>query len=82
MHEGLTGYIGDMMNIDTGSLTSDDLERLLNDRGVSSEHTGRLRTTLELCDFIRFASAETSSEVQKNLLKDTRDIITILRNAL
>ena len=71
-----------MLNIETGSLTSTNLEEIVKNNGISPELAERFRKTLEMCDFVRFASVGTEQEVQENLFKDTRDIIYRLRDVL
>ena len=82
LHEGVTCYAGDMLNIDTGTLTSTNLEEIVKNNGISPELAERFRKTLEMCDFVRFASVGTEQEVQNNLFKDTCDIIYRLRDVL
>ena len=71
-----------MLNIDIGVLTSTDLEKIMIDNGINPELAERVRKTMEMCDFIRFASIGTGREAHKNILKDTRDIISKLRDIL
>ena len=82
LHESITYYIADMLNIDTGTLTSADMEKIMIDKGINSILTERIRKTMEMCDFVRFASIETGLEAHENILKDTRDIISKLRDIL
>lgn len=80
--ETLISFIGDKMNVETGTLTSQTIEQLLNQYGVSEDLTGRVRKMLELCDFVRFSSQEYGHKTQENLLKDTRAIINELNEVL
>jgi len=82
LHETITCYIGDMLNIDTGTLTSTNLEEIVKNNGIQPELAKHFRKTLEMCDFVRFASVGTDREVQENLLKDTHNIISKLKNTL
>lgn len=82
LHESITNYIGDMLNIDTGSLTATGLEKIVTDKGVAPDLAERMRKTMEMCDFIKFASARTGLQVQENILKDTSDIILKLKELL
>ncbi len=82
LHDGITCYVGDMLNIDIGTLTLTNLEKIVKKNGISPELAERFRKTLEMCDFVRFASVGTEHEVQENLLKDTRDIIFRLKDTL
>ncbi len=82
LHESITCYIADMLNIDVGVLTSTDLEKIMIDNGINPELAERMRKTLEMCDFVRFASIGTGREAHENILKDTSDIISRLRDIL
>ena len=82
LHNTMTNYIGDMLNIDTGGLTASGLEKVLKENGVRSDFAERIRKTLEMCDFVRFASAENDAQIHKTMLKDTHEILTELRKIL
>jgi hypothetical protein len=82
LHETILFYIGDMLNVDTGSLTSDDLESVLKRGSIDPEFAEHIRKTLEMCDFVRFASVGDESEFRETIVKDTHDIIVKLKEAL
>ncbi|MBT4483534.1 MAG: protein BatD [Candidatus Latescibacteria bacterium] len=82
LSEAVIIYIGDRLNIDTGTQTSTSLENVLKRNGITSELAERIRKTLDLCDFVQFSSAGSGHEAQENLLKDTRDILTSLKETL
>ena len=82
LHESITCYIADMLNIDTGTLTSADLEKIMIDNGINTELAERVRKTMEMCDFVRFASIGTGRDAHENILRDTRDLISKLREML
>ncbi|HDY90061.1 MAG TPA: protein BatD [bacterium] len=82
LHESITFYIGDMLNVDTGTLTSTGLEKIMKNNGISPELAERISKTLEMCDFVRFASVETGTGTHESILNDTRDIISKLRETL
>ena len=82
LHEAITFYIGDMLNIDVGALTAGDLEQFVKNNGIAPEFAERIRKTLEMCDFVRFASVGTEQKIRENIMKDTRDIIIKLKETL
>jgi len=82
LHESITCYIADMLNIDTGTLTSADLEKIMNDNGIQPELAERVRRTMEMCDYVRFASIGTGREAHETILNDTRNILSQLRDSL
>jgi hypothetical protein len=82
LHECLTGYIGDMTNNNVGASTTGDLEHILRARGISADDAVKVRKTLEMCDFIRFASIGTAQDTHQSLLAETADHLTRLREVL
>ena len=82
LHDTVTGYLADMLNIEAGTLTLASLESVASRHGVSADLTARLRRMLELCDFARFSSEGTGSDIQKQLLDDAQEIAAALKEAL
>ncbi|MCD6308318.1 MAG: protein BatD [Candidatus Latescibacteria bacterium] len=79
LSEAVIGYIGDMMNLDTGTQTAEGIGEILESRGVPRELAERVRKNRGLCDFVQFSSAGSDHEIQENLLKETEDIISALK---
>ncbi len=82
LHESITGYLGDMLNLDTGALTARDLEEIMVKNGIEEGLGELMRKKLEMCDFVRFASVGTGRDAQEALLTEARDVITRLRDSL
>ncbi|MFC1691985.1 BatD family protein [Candidatus Latescibacterota bacterium] len=82
LSDAVVGYIGDMLNIETGTLTSRELEDTIMKNGISSELAERTRKNLELCDFTRFSSSASDNRIQENLLKETQSILNELKAGL
>ncbi|MFC1485543.1 BatD family protein [Candidatus Latescibacterota bacterium] len=80
LYECITGYIGDMLNIDTGAQTIKNLEQILTDHGVLQEQAQNLRKILEMCDFVRFSSTGTKHDVHETILQETAGHLNRLRN--
>jgi len=82
LSEAAVEYIGDSLNLDTASLTTEALEQILLEKGIPGELTKRVRKNLELCDFFRFSSNDSGAEARGDMLEDTRAMITELREKL
>ena len=82
VHDTITNYISDMLNIDTGGYTATGLAKLLEEKGVETGFAEHIRKTLEMCDFIRFASADYDVQIHETMLKDTNEILSELRKIL
>ena len=82
LHESITGYVGDMLNLDTGALTARDLEEILKKNGIDEGLGELMRKKLEMCNFVRFAPVGTGRDAQEALLGEARDVITRLRDSL
>ena len=82
LRDAVTDFIGDRLNIDSGTMTTTALETALIRKSVPKNLAERTRKTLELCDFVRFSSDYSGVNIQKNLLNDTRNLLESLRNML
>ncbi|MCE5251813.1 BatD family protein [bacterium] len=82
LSESITDYIGDCLNIDTGSLTTAALNEILRKNAVDPDMAEHIGKTLELCDFFRFSSSGSGHEMQQKLLEDTRTILARLREVI
>ena len=82
LSETITDFIGDRLNIDTGALTAEVLDKTLRDNNVGEKLAERTRKTLELCDFFRFSSTGTGHEMQDKTLKDTVEILDKLKETI
>jgi len=82
LHETVTCYIGDMLNIDMGTLTNAEIESIMRTRSIGPDLAERARKTLETCDFFRFASIGTGRITHEKILNDTREIIRQLKDSL
>ena len=82
LSESIVEYIGDRLNIDSGTLTTSRLEEIVKKNGITPDLAERIRKMLELCDFVRFSSVGSGQDVQEKLVTDTRDIINELKEVL
>lgn len=82
LSEALVRFIGDRLNVDTGSLTAALIEERLTGAGVAPELAENVRKILELCDFVRFSSTGSDPELRMKLLADTRELLTTLRDTI
>jgi hypothetical protein len=56
--KALWGYAGDKLGIPPSDLTSDTVKTALEGRGVAPELTAKLLSTIEQCEFARFAPGQ------------------------
>ena len=82
LSETVIEYIGDRLNLDTGTMTSTSLENIIKTKGVSPEMAEHIRKTLEFCDFVQFSSDDTKRKIHENLLNETKSIINSLKEIL
>ncbi len=82
IHTAITSYIGDILNLDTGSLTAYDIEQTLLKHGIHPDIAQRTRKNLELCDFVRFASTDTGTDIRDTILRETWDVMNALRESV
>jgi hypothetical protein len=63
--KALWGYISDKLNIPVSQLTKDNVAEKLSASGVSEELTGELLSTLNECEFARFAPGDEGKTMDK-----------------
>jgi hypothetical protein len=75
MASALTVYLADKAGVPAASLTYDQIEGILEGRGVDPETRGRFRACLERCDFARFAPASSEKGEMERALADASRVI-------
>ncbi|MEW5807761.1 MAG: BatD family protein [Acidobacteriota bacterium] len=78
----MVGYVADKFNQSSSGLTYEMIEELLDSRRVDNEKIRRFITTLEKCDYSRFASGMSSSDQAGNLISDAEASLAELDKAL
>ena len=71
----LRGFFGDKLNREALGLTIEQLESLLEERGVTEKKRREVRTLLEAADAARYAPASHSTEEMKNHYRQASRII-------
>ncbi|MCP4404880.1 MAG: tetratricopeptide repeat protein [bacterium] len=71
----LRQYIGDKLNRPPAGIHADDISRELQEYGLSAEHAGLLKDSLELCDYARFAPVDAGREEMQSILRDAETLI-------
>ncbi len=74
----LSGYLGDKFNLPEIALASDNLARMLQEKGVGEENIKETLACLQECDFGRFVSASAAPERMRDLARRIRSIINTL----
>ncbi|MCE5251748.1 BatD family protein [bacterium] len=80
IHETITGYIEDIFTIDTVMTVPAELEDIIIRHGAAPELAERIRTIIEICDFNVFSSSFDNSVNPENVIRDTVQIISMLKN--
>ncbi|NOY76345.1 MAG: protein BatD [Calditrichaeota bacterium] len=78
----LLGFFGDKFNLPTAGIMTDEVEKLLRDRGVDEETIRRYLDCLRTCDFQRFAPANSTLEDMKRCFDDASQAIIRLEKVI
>ncbi len=77
----LWGYAADKLGISPSDLSVDYVRTTLESRGIPTEVSNKLTSTIEMCDFARFAPA-TGAVQMDNVYKDTVALISTIEERL
>lgn len=77
----LYGYLSDKLNIPAAQLSKDAIAAALHQRSVKPETIGRLVSTLDTCEFARYAPSAVSGDLDK-VYKDSVDTITTIEEEI
>ncbi len=75
----LWGYVGDKLGIAPADLTVDGIRGELQSRGVPEESVGKLASTIERCEFARFAPGVESGQMD-GMYKAAVDLISTIED--
>jgi len=78
----LLGFLADKLNLSHAGLLTEQVEELLGNRGVNGEVVSNYLRCLQVCDFQRFAAAQSDSEEMKRVYHQAREAIAELEKAL
>ena len=73
--KALWGYSSDKLGIPAADLTLDNIRAKLQERGVAAELVAKLGSTIEQCDYARFAPSADSSQMDV-MYKETVNLIS------
>jgi len=79
--QSLYGYIGDRFNIPGADLSKENISGILKNRSVSEETTAKLISTLDNCEFARYAPGAVSADLQ-SIYNDTVELITKIEHEI
>jgi len=83
LSETIIEYIADILNIDSGTFTTDRLEHIIKRNDIPPELSERIKKTLNLCNLVRYSSNGYVQEgVQEHLIQDTISILNDLKTTL
>ncbi|MBN1294964.1 MAG: protein BatD [Candidatus Latescibacteria bacterium] len=71
LHECITSYIEDILNVGTGAMNSETIAELLIQNDIDSELAGSIKEILDTCDFFEFAPADVNSYDHRKILDKT-----------
>ena len=77
----LWGYIADKLGIPPSDLSIDLVRSSLEDRKIDGEMITRFITTIEMCEFVRFAPATDSVQMDQ-VYKETVELISMIEEQL
>jgi len=75
------GYVGDKLGISPADLSKESAAVALKEKNVSDESVAALITTLDFCEFARFAPQAENSGLEK-IYRDAIDTITKIENEI
>ncbi len=78
----LAGYLADKLEVSALGLTQDEIDTLLQERGVQESTREGLRRCLQSCDYARFAPTASGLDQMKSLLDDTAQVIGLLEGQI
>lgn len=79
--KALYGYISDKLNIPAGDLNKEHISEKLKDRTVSEETIQKLMTTLDNCEFARYAPSSVSGDLN-HIYNSTVELITKIEDEI
>lgn len=79
--QALYGYVSDKLNISVANLTKDNISNALKQKGVSDSTVENLTTTLNTCEYARYAPNAVPGDL-KTIYNNTVQLITTLENEI
>lgn len=79
--KALYGYISDKLNIPVADLNKEHISDTMQFKNVSSDTIFKLITTLDNCEYARYAPSAVSGDLN-NIYKDTVELITKIENEI
>jgi hypothetical protein len=81
LSRALWGYVSDKLTLPQSDLSVDSVRSSLAARNVSPEHITKLTSTIEQCEFARFAPSSESS-MMENVYKESVDLISTIEDQI
>ncbi len=80
--KGLLGFLGDKFNLPTAGIMTDEVEKLMRERRVDEETIRSYLDCLRICDFQRFAPANSTLEEMQRCFDDASQAIIRLEKVI
>ncbi len=78
----LLGFIGDKFNVSAAGIITDEVEKLLRDRGVDENVIKKYIDCLRICDYQRFAPATAKLDDMKKFLDEAKQALIELEKII
>ena len=75
------GYVGDKLGLPPADLSLESVRLSLESRGVSAEAISKLGTTIEQCEFARFAPSSDSLQMD-NVYREAVEILSTIEGQI
>jgi hypothetical protein len=82
LHTALSGYLADKLALSASGLLWDDVDRRLQEKNISADLRGRIRSLFDEADMARFATSSFTDDVREKSLTDIQHVIGELEKAL
>ena len=78
----LLGFIGDKFNVSAAGIITDEVEKLMRDRGVDDGVIKKYMDCLRVCDYQRFAPASAKIDEMKKFLNEAKQALVALEKVV
>lgn len=81
LHQSLSGFIGDKLNLPQAGLSDEEYLKVLTDNQIDSSVMTKVKRILDKCSTIRFAPLTSQEDFNRDA-QTTQEILTELRKVL
>jgi len=80
--DALMGFLGDKLNISSAGIITDEVEDLMNNKGMKEEVIKQYLLCLKMCDYQRFAPSEAKIDEMKFFSDEAKQAIVSLEKVI